>query len=426
MDNRFHHVACLFSLACACAVVCCRSAMAQSFAHAEQTPPSVEPNPPIEQQAEPTSDALISPDPLEPALKAVGFRPLQGWLNERNLSFNLGFTVIGQYASDVEEKTHGLVTGSYDFEMTYTIPFSETATGTVGLLIDGGQVIDHNQSEDLSANVGDAFGLNADADNEPVRIAELWYAQGLGRIVDEENGTHIVTAVIGRIDQTTYFDTNRIANDETGQFIASPLVNNAAVAFPARGPGFNVTVKPDEMYYVSAGYGNAAAEENTISINTIDDGDYFVAAELGVTPTFGNDLAGAYRLLFWGTEIDDANGAGVALSMDQEIAKGIVPFARLGYGDDDVSAFEWFASAGVGFEDAFGRRGHLLAVGLAWGKTAEVDGTGGISETLVETFYRFPLTESIAISPDLQFVINPVDSSADVVVVGGLRLQASF
>ena len=382
----------------------------------EQTPPKVETGADIGGQAARPSDALLQPDPLEPVLEAVRLRPLQRWLSDHNFQFHPGFTFIWQGASDVQEDTDNLFSASFDLDMTWQIYEQPGSAGTVGLLVDGGQVIGHHQSEDLSANVGSSLGLNADADNEFVRIAELWYAQAVGEVV---------VIVIGKIDATNYFDTNRIANDETTQFISSPLVNNASIPFPDRGLGINASAKFRERFYATIGISDALSDENESGFNTVGDAKQFLAAEFGFTPTF-RGLLGAYRFTWWRSELDGNSDTGVAFSVDQQIAPGIVPFARLGIGGEDLARFEYFASVGVGFENAFGQQDHLVAIGAAWGHTADTLEGSGESETIVETFYRFPLTDTVTLTPDVQMILNPIDSDGGVVLVDGARLQASF
>jgi hypothetical protein len=387
----------------------------------EEIPPKVETRADVEGEAHQPVESLLDPDPIEPPLEAIGIRSAQRWAEERKIHPHLGFTFVWQGATDVEEDTNNLTTGSFDLSLTWEIFDTGQLSGSLGFLADGGQVIGHHQSEDLSANVGSAMGINADYDTEFARVAELWYAQGFGA-----DDTVVVT--VGKIDQTAYFDTNRIANDETTQFLSSPLVNNLSVPFPDRGLGINAAVKLSEQLYATIGYGDAAANANENGFNTVDNGDWFTAAEVGFAPTFGGDgddaRTAAYRLTVWGSGLDDGgDGMGVALSADHEIVRGIVPFARLGFGDDAVTAFEYFASAGVGFEDAFGRAGHMFAIGAAWARTG---GSDKKSETIVEAFYRLPLTDTISLSPDVQFVFDPIDSDGGVVLVGGIRVQASF
>ncbi len=366
---------------------------------------------------EPTpSAAWVEPDPLAPVLRP--YRDLQSWLaNEANFELELGYTAVFQWADDVADDTHTLLSGSYDVAGLWTpIDDERWGVGQLGLLVEGGQVISHREDEDLSANVGSAFGINDDFDNTDIAVTELWWAHALF----EER----LVVTVGKIDQTVFFDTNRIANDETAQFLATPLVNNPAVAFPDNGLGANVTVQATDWLYVMGGLGDAKAVADESGFNTIDGDELFYAGEVGVTVE-PFDRPGTYRVMGWASEGEDGtDGSGVAVSIDQELlADGLVAFGRYGAGDEQMTDFEQFASAGVGFEGPLGKTGDLIAVGYTWGRVSGDEET----EQLIEAFYRMQVTDTLALTPDVQFIVDPAGRvDEDAVTVFGLRLQATF
>ena len=317
----------------------------------------------------------------------------------------------------MDEPQRNLLSGSYDFAGTWTLIDDATlGLGTLGFLVEGGQILSHNRGEDLSANVGSIFGINDDLDTTDIAVTELWWSHTL-------LGESLIIT-LGKLDQTVFFDANAIANDETAQFLATPLVNNAAVAFPDNGLGANVMLAPADWLYVTAGFGDANAIATHSGFNTLEGDDLFVAAELGFTPEIDGLGGGNYRVLGWHTHSGDADGAGFALSFDQHATAQLVPFFRYGCGDDEVADFEQFVSAGLGVEAPFGRTDDLFAIGLAWGDPSddELD-----EETLFEMFYRIQLLANVTLTPDVQLILDPADSDDDgPVVVGGLRLQATF
>jgi len=63
-------------------------------------------------------------------------------------------------------------------------------------------------------------------------------------------------------------------------------------------------------------------------------------------------------------------------------------------------------------------------IGFSWG--APADGTLRDQFTS-EFFYRFQLTQFLAITPDVQLIVDPALSpSVDVLAFAGIRLRASF
>jgi porin len=156
--------------------------------------------------------------------------------------------------------------------------------------------------------------------------------------------------------------------------------------------------------------------------HTIDDGDFFYAAEVGYNNTAA--LSGTYRLMAWHNQTPDNDGSGLAISVDQHIADNLVAFARWGFGDDKVTDFEQFISAGLGIEAPFGRADDLFAVGMAWADPSDdtLD-----KETIVEAFYRYQLNDLMQLTPAVQAVLDPAESTqSGTVYVFSLRLQTTW
>jgi carbohydrate-selective porin OprB len=52
---------------------------------------------------------------------------------------------------------------------------------------------------------------------------------------------------------------------------------------------------------------------------------------------------------------------------------------------------------------------------------------GNSTQTNVEAFYRIPINDNIAISPDLQFIFNPNNNSANsTIIMGTIRTVFTF
>ncbi|MHB1158183.1 MAG: carbohydrate porin, partial [Phycisphaerales bacterium] len=263
--------------------------------------------------------------------------PVSGWadrgrdaLQPLGVSFELAVTSVLQIAGDsISSRPPVLWSFSYDFCGEWELLRSSSiGIGHLGWHLEGGRPIGDRRTTDLSADIGSMLGINDDLDAEPVALTELWW--------EHEALDGALTITLGKIDPTYFYDGNRIANCEVTQFFATPLVNNAAVAFPDNGLGVNVTITPVDWCYVSAGIHDGHAVATQTGFNTLDEGELFHAGELGLTPSFG-EWAGTYRAMIWTTEVDDQHGRGFALSFDQEILRGIlpgagvVPFFRYGY-----------------------------------------------------------------------------------------------
>jgi carbohydrate-selective porin OprB len=79
---------------------------------------------------------------------------------------------------------------------------------------------------------------------------------------------------------------------------------------------------------------------------------------------------------------------------------------------------------GLAFPDLF-KPGALAAIAV--GQPFIESKVGNSTQTNVEVFYNFPITSNISITPDIQFIFNPNNNSANsMITVGTLRTVFSF
>ena len=120
---------------------------------------------------------------------------------------------------------------------------------------------------------------------------------------------------------------------------------------------------------------------------------------------------------------------GFGLNWEQEVAKSVGVFSRLGWNDGQTQAMEfsdanWTASLGISVKgdrwqrpgDTFGLAGIVSGASRAQQKFLEagglgiLDGDGALSygsEKVMETYYDFPIWEPVHMAVDYQFVSNP-------------------
>jgi carbohydrate-selective porin OprB len=79
--------------------------------------------------------------------------------------------------------------------------------------------------------------------------------------------------------------------------------------------------------------------------------------------------------------------------------------------------------AGFAFPDLF-KEGALA--GIAVGQPFISNQIGNATQTNLELFYNFPVTNNIRITPDVQFVFNPNNTTGSTIFVGTLRTVFSF
>lgn len=241
---------------------------------------------------------------------------------------------------------------------------------------------------------------------------------------------------VGLLNTTAFLDASRVANDETAQFLAAPLVNNPTVQFPDYTLGGALRWQPNGKgpnLYLLASSSHGLGDNPDASYGELFDlGDtgkgVFVAAEA--------EWQGAisYRLGIWSHTAANPplDGAGSAANYG---LYGVVDgawrrlrwTARAGVANPRVSETAWFVSAAA--ERDIGPVTAGLGTALS-GASSELGGGSG-DGWVNELYLSHDITGSIRVSPHLQYHHNPgldrsgmtVDAS---VWTAGVRLNVMF
>lgn len=306
-----------------------------------------------------------------------------------------GLTMIGMGASGVAES-------EADTGLNYSVDLF--VEGEVG---DGNVFIYLNSAEGADLVEGD----NADYEAGPAEeggfsstgIAEAWYMMP---VFDETNFT------VGKIDATGIYDGNEVANDQTTQFLAGVLVNNAAIPFPAYTAGFNLGMEFGEAMNFNVGMFEDEGLKGDMEF-------IFTIAELGMAMEF---LGGEsnLRVTYWQNDA----ASGFAFNADHNMDE-LKFFLRVGTvslatdaADEDVEAA---SSLGLSYE-----LGDGLVLGVGY-STETPKGTTLDARTWTEGYVSYEIDEDLAVSVDLQNITaRDFDATADPVSVYGVRLQAGF
>ena len=112
---------------------------------------------------------------------------------------------------------------------------------------------------------------------------------------------------------------------------------------------------------------------------------------------------------------------GAAFTAQKYINECWLPFFRFGYSDGDAALMQTVFSTGIGFKR---KNNDVAGLGLSWGKPAD----GSLSDQFTsEAFCRFQLTQFLAVTPDVQLVVDPaLNSGEDVLAFFGIRMRAAF
>ena len=170
---------------------------------------------------------------------------------------------------------------------------------------------------------------------------------------------------------------------------------------------------------------DANAASGDFDWDTVQEGEWLKAVEIGYTPSF--DARNAKRMQFTYWEKDErtlagvSKGSGWGVSAAWKLNDKFFPFVRFGDSDGGAGvAAESAISAGVEITQRFDQ---VWTLGAGWARPSrETFGPGLDNETVLETSYKFQLSQNFSVTPDLQVVFNPAnDPSESSVWVVGMR-----
>ena len=330
---------------------------------------------------------------------------------------------------------------------------------------------------------GEAFKVGTTVPN--VNIARLFIRQTIGfggeQETVENDELHLggkqdvsrLTLTVGRMNVKDIFDGNSYANDPRTQFMNWGLMANEAWDYPAdplgyitglaaelnepkwalrygffQMPRFANGLGLDPHYLKAWGMvaeferrwimgGRPGAARLLTYLNSAHMGSYQAALDSPTRPA-DIEVTRAYR-----------NKYGFGLNVEQEVAKNIGVFSRIGWSDGENEAWVFTdadrtATAGISIkgeswhrpDDTFGLAGVVNAMSRVHQKFYEAGGTGILAgdgaltygwEKVLETYYDVKIWRTLHGALDYQFVANPAfNRDRGPVSVFGARLHWEF
>ena len=311
------------------------------------------------------------------------------------------------------------------------------------------------------SNVGfKTFRLDYAGNSSNFTLAKLRYDFNLGKDIRMSLGP--VLHVYDHVDK------NSFANDEAVDFSSTFFINNPLVVLinpQTGGAGGAIDWNPNggdfnfRALYLAANGANpssvAVATGSAISRNAGLTGDpYQGTFELEYAPKRdGVKGAFAVRLQYTRGTVNnlDFNTGGV--NVEWSFSKAVALFGRYGFGSidnrgkavvgttavgDPTYSFSNASPAtetatsfspqtfmiGLAFPDLF-KQGTLAAIAV--GQPFIENKVGNSTQTNLEAFIRFPITNNITITPDIQVIFNANNNSANsTLTIGTLRTVFSF
>jgi porin len=239
----------------------------------------------------------------------------------------------------------------------------------------------------------------------------------------------------GYLDATDYADVFVGGSPWTGFANLAFSTGSASMFLPNDATlGLAAASMLGEQWYVIGGITNAYADPTDPFDDSFDrffgDGEHFTTVEVGWTAGQGRIYQDNAHVTFW--HVDDSaqagaiRGGGVAFSFIRHLDDRWMPFLRGGYANDGGSLLQKSVSTGVLYQHDPGS--HLLGIGLNWGEPNETTFAPGLDDQVtVEMFYRFQLTQQLAITPSVEYLRNPaLNPLQDSIWVAGVRLRLAI
>jgi porin len=230
--------------------------------------------------------------------------------------------------------------------------------------------------------------------------------------------------MFGQLDPTDYLDVYGLINPWV-DFANLAFLTNPTIPAPNQGLGAVLGARLSDHVYVVAGFSDPNADASEPFDDPFDDSEFFTHAEIGWTSAPERSYYDNFHITGWHVDKREnarvPSGWGLAFSGTWFFDDRWMPFVRAGYADDGGSLFEGTVAVGMG---RLFRKNDLLGVGLSWGRPAA---NGLRDQYTTEFFYRIQLLPSLAITPDVQLIIDPPsNTNKNIIAVFGIRARLAF
>ena len=243
------------------------------------------------------------------------------------------------------------------------------------------------------------------------------------------------TVLAGMLDVTDFVNVYALASPWTG-FMNFAFSTGSASVFIPNDATLGIaggTMLNDNMFLIGS-LANAYTD-STDPFATVDDffseNEYFSSVELGWTRSQGRIYQDNMHVTLWHVDesvpAETLGGWGVAFNYSRSLEDDrFMPFIRGGYAHDGGTLLQKSLSLGFGY-NTFGGRDQLgIAANL--GQPNENSFGPGLEDQYVfEAYYRWQLSEQFALTPDIQYLIDPaLNPDQDRLWIIGLRGRLAF
>ncbi len=243
-----------------------------------------------------------------------------------------------------------------------------------------------------------------------------------------------ISMVAGLLDATDYVDVYGLASPWT-HFTNFAFSTGSETMFVPNDVTLGLAIGGyiTDHIYAMAGINDANSDPTQPfkSFETFfSEKQYFTSVEIGWVSSRARHFFDNIHLLYWhsdGSEFQEAlPGWGLNFSGTWFIQDKYMPFLRGGYAVDGGSLLQKSVNAGFGWYQA--SNSHLLGAAIGWGEVNESTWGEDLDDQIsMEVFYRLQLSSHFALTPTLQFVVNPaLNPDAGSIFMWGFRGRLSL
>jgi porin len=355
-------------------------------------------------------------------------RVLQPWFDwkeglnrDYGLSFGLDYSALGQITSDSLGKDNA-AGGIFRFFGNWTVIGRESGnTGSIVFKVENRHRLGTDIApQNLGFEVG-YLGITGTAFSD--------YGWGLTNLYWKQRFNQgRISFVAGAVDVTDYLDVYGLINPWTS-FQNLSFLTNPTIPAPNQGLGAAIGAMATDNIYVIGGLADTNGDP-TEPLDWFDtffsDNEYFYHFEVGWTSSQDRIYLDNIHLTGWYADnrvkAGVESGKGLAFSAAWFVNDTWMPFFRTGYSDGGGALLKATASAGIGYY--FKESKDLFGFGLNWGRPPQ---SGLDDQYTAEIFYRFQLTQNLAITPDVQLIIDPaLNPNESSIWIFGLRARLAL
>ena len=223
--------------------------------------------------------------------------------------------------------------------------------------------------------------------------------------------------IIGRYDPNDYFDVLGYVNPFTTFQNLSILVN-PSIALPDSSTGIGIGHWINDQFALQATVNDVNGVGTELQFFE-DFGELYTSAEFSWSPSRKERFFKNFHITAWHSderiEANIEESQGIAIGGNWTFHKTFMPYFKAGWSTGTAPIYSEYYGGGFIIRPNLNK--DLFGLGLSWGETQ-----AGIGQLTSELFYRFQLSQNLAITPSIQYLKNPgLKTDLDNIVILGIR-----